>query len=57
MARDSLLEKNDGPSRTPKTFVEFKNIYLIFVYNKRIDYNLAKFKNVEYNCVKSEVIH
>jgi hypothetical protein len=38
-------------------FAKFKNIYSNFVYNKRTNYNLATFKNVEYKCVKSEVIH
>jgi hypothetical protein len=40
-----------------KTFAKFKNIYPNFVYNKRTNYNLATFKNVEYKCVKSEVVH
>jgi hypothetical protein len=57
MARDSFLKKSDGPSKTPKTFVELKNIYPNFVYNKGKYYNLASFKNVEYNCAKSEANH
>jgi hypothetical protein len=57
MVRDSFLEKSDGPFRTPKTFTEFKNIYLNFVYNKRTNYNLVMLKNVKYKCVKSEAIH
>ncbi len=57
MARDSFLEKSDGPSKTPKTFVELKNIYPNFVYNKGTYYNLVTFKNVEYNYVKNEAIH
>jgi len=27
MARDNFFEKSDEPSRTPKTFVELKNVY------------------------------
>jgi len=46
MARDSFLEKSDGPSRTPKTFVELKNIYLNFVYNKIYIYKIVTLKNV-----------
>jgi hypothetical protein len=57
MARDSFLKKSDGPSKTPKTFAEFKNIYVNFVYNKITNYNLATLKNVEYKYVKSEVIY
>ncbi len=57
MARDGLLEKSDGPSKTLKTFAKFKIIYPNFVYNKGTNYNLATLKNVEYKCVKSEVIH
>jgi hypothetical protein len=57
MARDNFLEKNDGPSRTPKTFVELKNIYPNSIYNKGTNYNLAMFQNVEYKCVKNEAIH
>jgi hypothetical protein len=57
MARAKFLEKSDRPFKTPKTFVELKNIYLIFVYNKGTNYNLATLKNVKYKCVKSEVIH
>jgi hypothetical protein len=57
IARANFLEKSDGPFRTPKTFVELKNIYPNFVYNKGTNYNLATLKNVKYKCVKSEVIH
>jgi hypothetical protein len=57
MARDNFFEKSDGPFWTPKTFAKFKNIYSNFVYNKRTNYNVAMLKNVEYKCVKSEVIH
>jgi hypothetical protein len=57
MARNSFFDNSDGPSKTPKTFVKFKNIYLNFVYNKRTNYNLAMLKNAKYKCVKSEAIH
>jgi hypothetical protein len=57
MERDNFLEKSDGPSKTPKTFVEFKNIYPTSIYNKGTNYNLVTFKNVEYKCVKNEAIH
>jgi hypothetical protein len=57
MARNNFLEKSDGPSKTPKTFVELKNIYPNSIYNIKTNYNLATFKNVKYKCVKNEVIH
>jgi len=42
MARDNFLEKCDGPSRTPKTFVELKNIYLNSAYNKKKQIKILK---------------
>jgi hypothetical protein len=57
MARNNFLEKSDGPSKTPKTFVELKNIYPNSIYNIKTNYNLATFKNVKYKCVKNEAIH
>jgi len=44
VARDGLLEKSDGPSKTLKTFAKFKIIYPHSVYNKRTNYNLATLK-------------
>jgi hypothetical protein len=35
MAKNNFLDKSDGPSKTPKTFVELKNIYLNSVYNNK----------------------
>jgi hypothetical protein len=52
MARDNFFEKSDGPFRTPKTFVELKNVHPNFVYNKRTNYNLATLKNVNVSRVK-----
>ncbi len=52
-----ILENSDGPPKTLKTFAKFKTIYLNFVYNKGLNYNFATLENVEYKCVKSEVIH
>ncbi len=57
MARDNFLEKNNGPSRIPKTFAKLRNIYPNHVYNKGTNYNLVMFKNVEHKCVKNETIH